>query len=375
MANNTMTLERNMTRVEFDAVVENTFKVLDASGMGQDKEKLAEDLLDRFAQKHGLTREEAIESLDRDPEPETEPELPTPEPPRKKRSMKEAAESIREMEAKGTYFYEAPEDAAKFDATIALNRDAGLPANLLVTGASGIGKTEGIKYGAERHGLAFHKIDCASINSEEKWLGHKEFDPKEGTKFVLSEFLKAVTGTDCTAGVVLLDELNRLHPRLHNILFPLLDGSKSVWVPELGITVHKHPDTIFVATANKGVGYTGTHKMDDALEGRFPMRMEKVFPSASEEVTILTKRTGLDARDAKMLVSIAGETRAKAANDDLPFAVSTRDLLWAAALVAAGMPIPQAADWTFVAYYDAAGGASSPRAMVKQIVQGKTVGK
>ena len=367
-------LPKNMTRAEFEALVNKTFETMQATGLPQTREQLSKDMLTRLAQRNGMTTEEAEKALDAATaaaEPEEEPKRAA----RKKTDLKEATKSMRELTSKGPHFYESAVDTAMFDTMVALNRAAGLNANLLVTGPSGSGKTEGVGYAAKRAGIPFYKIDCASVTTDDKWVGHKEFSPEKGTVYVLSEFLKAISATDCEPGLVLLDEVNRLHPTRMNILFPLLDGSRSIWVPELGITIEKHPDTIVMATANKGVGFTGTHKMDDALEGRFGFRMERDWPPVDQEVKVLTARTGIAEADAKTLVAIAGETRKKAKMDDLPFPTSTRDLLNAAALVAAGMTIAEACDWTFVKFYDEAGGATAPRIMVRQIVQGKAVGK
>lgn len=364
----------DMTRAEFDAVVEKTYDATQAAGLPQPREKLAADLAAKLAQGRGMTTEDFIASLDAGaaaaaaaPEEEKKP--------RRKVDVKEAAKSMRERTTKGPYFYESPEDTAQFDTIIALNRDAGLAANLLITGPSGSGKSEGVGHAAKRAGIPFYKIDCASITTADKWLGHKEFDPEKGTVYVLSEFLKALSATDCDPGLLLLDELNRLHPTLHNILFPILDGYHSIWVPELGITIEKHPDTIIMATANKGTGFTGTHKMDDALEGRFGYRMEREWPPAAQEGKILVERTGVSDSEASTLVTIAAESRKKAKTDDLPFPVSTRDLLNTAALVSAGMTIPAASEWTFVKFYEDASGPSAPRTMIRQIVQGKATGK
>jgi MoxR-like ATPase len=362
--------ENQMTRAEFEKMVDKAHETMKATGLPQTREQIAKDLLGRMAQRNGMSAEDFEKALDASA-PAAEPERPK----RSRKDIAEAAKSIREITSKGPYFYENPTDTAMFDTMIQLNRAAGLNANLLVTGPSGSGKSEGVGFAASRAGIPFYKIDCASVTTDDKWVGHKEFTPEKGTIYVLSEFLKAISATDCDPGLVLLDEINRLHPTRMNILFPLLDGSRSIWVPELGITIEKHPDTIIMATANKGVGFTGTHKMDDALEGRFGFRMERTWPPADEETKILVNRTGVDPADAKTLVQIAGETRKKAQTDDLPFPVSTRDLLNAAALVAAGMTVAEAADWTFVKFYDESGGATAPRIMVKQIVQGKSVGK
>lgn len=364
-------LSKSMTRADFEKLVEETLEIIVASGLPSPREKVYGDMLARFAELNGVTPEDAEKLLDG---PAAEPE-PEPEPaPVSKKTLTERTRALREVTSGAKFFYEPEKDRAFMDLFFALRQKAGLIANLLITGPSGAGKTEGVALAAERAGLPCYKVDCASITTPERWVGHKEID-SSGTHFVLSEHLKWVSAQDCQPGVVLYDELNRLHPMLHNILFPLLDGSQRIWVPDLGIHVDVHPETIFVATANIGTGFTGTHRLDDALLGRFLYRMERDFPNAPHEIEILVKRTGIDSAKAKTLVDIAQATRQKVKTGDLERPVSTRNLLATAALVAAGMSIPQAADYTFVTDYGEDGGAGSQRVMVKQIVAGKATGK
>jgi MoxR-like ATPase len=289
---------------------------------------------------------------------------------RKTRAEREAEEAAGSR----PYFWVKAEDKAFMRMWMNIRRGEGLVANLLVTGPTGAGKTEGMKEAAKENNLPLYKVDCASITTADKWVGHKEVDEK-GTHYVLSEHLRWVSADGCEPGIVLYDELTRLHPSLLNILIPLLDGSQSIWVPELGINVNVHPDTLFAATANIGAGYSGTYRLDDAIAGRFGYRIEQAFPPVPEEVKVLVSRTGIDDGKAKTLVDIAQQTRNKVASSDISFPISTRNLLDTANLVASGMSIVEAADYTFIRFYSEDGGASSERVMVRQIVAGKAGGK
>lgn len=251
-----------------------------------------------------------------------------------------------------------------------MRQSGNVVANVLFTGPTGCGKTTMIQEVGAEMGIPVHIVNCPSITTDEKWVGHKEF--RDGkTEYVLSELLRWISSPGWK--IVGFDELTRLHPTRHNLLFPMLDNQQNIWVPELDIHVEVK-DTIFWASANIGVNYTGTHRMDAALAGRFGYRLEIDFPEKAREIEILEQRTGIPRPLAVTLVDIAEMTRQRSRTGDLDEGVSTRNLLDAAILVAAGMPITEAAEYTFVKFYSEEGGASSQRVNVRQIVTGKAAG-
>lgn len=309
---------------------------------------------------------------------------PPPEPkkaaPRKKAEKVETVEEIQKK-VRGqvtpidrTYFWMSPENQAKGRTWIALRKQAQVVQHMLVVGPSGCGKTEGLKQLAADNNLPFYKVDCASITTPDKWVGHKEVNEK-GTFYVLSEHLRWLSGDGFEPGLLVYDEINRLHPTLLNLLIPILDGSQSIWVPDLGIYVKVHPDTIIAATANIGVGFSGTYGLDVALHDRFGAMMEQTFPPQDEESIVLSKKAGIDDATAKTLVNIATQARLKADNGELSKPVSTRALIDAAYWAATGMSITEACEATFVKKYSAEGKGSSERTVIRLIIQGMAGGK
>lgn len=296
----------------------------------------------------------------------------------------EAGEAVRQR-LKGAatkidpgYFYMTPQNIAIGKTWMALRRDMGVVMNMLVVGPSGCGKTEGLKRLAEEFQIPFYKVDCGSITTIDRWVGHKEIVAGPNgpeTKYVLSEFLQWISGDGFEPGLVDLDEINRLHPQLLNIVIPILDGSQSIWVPDLGVRVPVHPGTMIAATANLGVGYSGTHGMDIALHDRFGVVMEQTFPPIPEEVAILTRRTGLDDQRAQTLVTVATQARAKANQGEVSKFVSTRALIDWARWVTTGMSMTDAAEATIVKKFSEDGGSQSERAILRLIVQGVCAGK
>jgi MoxR-like ATPase len=251
------------------------------------------------------------------------------------------------------------------------------PHNFIANGfvVHNCGKSEGVMHAVERvnkaHGLSLRlfRMDCATVTDSQKWFGRREVD-KAGTRYEKSDFILAVERGD----VILLDELTRLHPTIHNGVMSLLDGSNSVHLSDLNVTVQRHPETVFIATANIGVQYGGTHRLDAAMRERFPYSIERPFPPADVEPAILASRSGCDMDATTRLVRVASKSRDLFSRGELRSPVSTRTLVYSALLVAAGMTEKESLRFTAEPMYDpdANGLASgeSERAKFRAIVQG-----
>lgn len=295
-----------------------------------------------------------------------------PEPPVKASKKKAERGAVTEIDR--DYFFIDPKNQAKSTTWMKLRREMNVVMNMLVVGPSGCGKTELLQRLGREFDIPVYKVDCASITTPDRWVGHKELvvtERGQETQYIKSMLLQWLAAENGFApGIVLFDEINRLRADLLNTLIPVLDGSQKIWVPDLGIYSEVHPDTMIAATANLGVGYSGTHAMDIALQDRFGVVMEATFPPADEEVRVLMRRTGVDEAKAKVLVNIATQARLKADSGELSKYVSTRGLIDAGFWTAAGMKIVDAADATFVKKFSADGRADSERAKVELIVSG-----
>ena len=275
-------------------------------------------------------------------------------------------------------WWDDPDQAAFLDHYILVRRALGpaFAGGLLITGPSGAGKSESVQHSIDRvnkaHGLDLRlfRMDCATVTDPQKWFGRREVDAS-GTRYEKSDFILAVERGD----VVQLDEVNRLHPTLHNGIMSLFDGSGAVHLSDLNVTVTRHPETVFIATANQGVQYGATHRMDAAMRERFPYTIERPFPPADVEPRILTSRTGCDLDGATNLVKVAAESRRQYAAGDLRSPVSTRTLVFAAYLVASGMTEKEALNLTAKPMFDpdanGIAGAESDRAKFAALVKGK----
>ncbi len=104
------TLDKDMTRAEFEALIDKTFDTMKATGLPQTREQLAKDMLSRLAQKNGISVEDAEAALDAASAPKEEEPA---SPPKRKKDLAEATKSLRAITSKGPYFYENPADPAQ----------------------------------------------------------------------------------------------------------------------------------------------------------------------------------------------------------------------------------------------------------------------
>lgn len=204
------------------------------------------------------------------------------------------------------------------------------PAKLMMVGPSGYGKTTIPELFAQAIGKKFYRMNCASIRDPEEWYGYRE--ARDGsTVFVKSELIKCMEEGNV---VVVLDELNRVEPWLHNTLFPLLDHAAKTTVHDQTFGVGS--GVIVVGTINTGNRYTGTFQMDEALLNRFDMILEVGPLPYEEEVEVLVKRTGVEQDEAQVIVKVANIMR------QTDVVCSTSTTLRIANMVCAGMDLRQA---------------------------------
>ena len=326
-------------------------------GFEEDDVRLAIGLM--IAQERGMSLEEAFV-----PPPPPEPEKP----------VSIDFKPIEKVIKAGTagYFFVPPETNAMLDWWIEMRRRFAIVGALMITGPSGIGKTELLINSGRERGLDVFVQHTASVTDPELWLGHKEID-ENGTRWVFSDFLKALQ----RPGFVIIDEINRVHSTVLSVILPILDGQQRVLVPgaegERGepVYVNVHPECLLSATANLGYGYTGTYQLDIAVMERFAYRIPIDWPAEDEEVKILTNRTGITKTEADRLVKIATKTREMAKREDISRGISTRSLIHWAMQVSTGMPIARASEYSVLGQYREEGGQESDLSKVKAVIEGR----
>jgi len=109
----------------------------------------------------------------------------------------------------------------------------------------------------------------------------KMTDGATTSEFVKSRFSEVIQ----QPGIVMLDEISRAVVTSNNLLFPCLDFRRELpmeYCFENTEPIKVHPQCVFIATANLGGQYTGTHKLDRALLDRF--MLIEIDPLSNKEV-------------------------------------------------------------------------------------------
>lgn len=245
------------------------------------------------------------------------------------------------------------------------------PANLLFLGPSGSGKTDGAQYLAEKVNLPFTKVDAASQSDPESWFGTREIVVEEGvsvTRYLPSAFCTAIQ----EAGVVFIDEINRVQDETRNVLLPLTDGTGRVTNPLTGEVIVRHPHAFVIMAGNRGLQFTGTSNIDPAFMTR-ALTHEFTYLDQAREAEIAVQETGVDDAVAAVFARFAHETRLKAANDPDFAPVSTREVIAASRLVAGGLSHDLAIKFVVLNGASGEGGSASMRQELQNIWNGVRV--
>ena len=157
--------------------------------------------------------------------------------------------------------------------------------NTLLLGPTGVGKTELVSNIAKDLGVPLTIFDMGTMTDPIMSLvGNHVIKMSDGattSEFVKSRFSEVIQ----QPGIVMLDEISRAVVTSNNLLFPCLDFRRELpmeYCFENTEPIKVHPQCVFIATANLGGQYTGTHKLDRALLDRF--MLIEIDPLSNKEV-------------------------------------------------------------------------------------------
>ncbi|WP_420006209.1 CbbQ/NirQ/NorQ/GpvN family protein [Arenibacterium sp. LLYu02] len=205
---------------------------------------------------------------------------------------------------------------------------------LLLKGPTGCGKTRFVEHMAARLGLPLHTVACHDDLSAADLIGRYLLKGGE-TVWVDGPLTRAVR----EGGICYLDEVVEARKDVTVVLHPLTDDRRRLVIDKTGEELVA-PDS-FMLVASYNPGYQNIlKKLKPSTRQRF-VSVGFDFPTSEVEVPVVIRESGLDEGRAKALVRLAGGIR-NLSGMDLEEGVSTRLLIYAATMIAKGMPVDRA---------------------------------
>lgn len=208
----------------------------------------------------------------------------------------------------------------------------GLP--LLLKGPTGCGKTRFVEHMAAKLGRPLYTVACHDDLSAADLIGRYLLRGGE-TEWVDGPLTRAVR----EGAICYLDEVVEARKDVTVVLHPLTDNRRALLIDRTGEELSAPPGFMLVASYNPG--YQNILKrLKPSTRQRF-LSIGFGFPDAATEIAVVTRESGLQESRVAPLVRLAGHVRALSGMD-LEEGVSTRLLIYAATLIAGGMPLEQA---------------------------------
>lgn len=208
----------------------------------------------------------------------------------------------------------------------------GLP--LLLKGPTGCGKTRFVEHMAARLGRPLYTVACHDDLSAADLIGRYLLRGGE-TDWVDGPLTRAVR----EGAICYLDEVVEARKDVTVVLHPLTDNRRRLLIDRTGEELAAPSGFMLVASYNPG--YQNILKrLKPSTRQRF-LSIGFGFPDPATETAVVSRESGLEENRTALLVRLAGHVRALSGMD-LEEGVSTRLLIYAATLIAGGMPLEQA---------------------------------
>lgn len=184
--------------------------------------------------------------------------------------------------------------------------------NVLIYGPTGPGKTTSVEAWAAERGLRMATISGnASMEPRQMFGG---FIPDGNGSYGWID--GPVTDVVRNGGVLLLDEVNFISPKIYTTIYPLTDGRRSITLLDhMGETIVAHKDVTIFATMNPD--YIGTTPLNFAFRNRFDMQIPWDYDDNVESKLV----------DSKALLLLVKQLRNEAAKGQYETPISTNMLM------------------------------------------------
>lgn len=186
--------------------------------------------------------------------------------------------------------------------------------NVLLEGEAGSGKTISVQSYASARGMRYFNIPSNAGIDPSQLIGRWIPNPNGQGGYIWQD--GAVTQLVRKGGVLLINEVNFLPPRISTVLFSLLDYRREIQLLDNGgETIVAHKDLLIVADMN--MGYKGTQELNSAFNDRFGIKLEFPYDRAIEHKII----------KSKALLTLADQLRDQYLKEEISRPISTRSLV------------------------------------------------
>lgn len=234
-------------------------------------------------------------------------------------------------------------------------------------GPKGCGKSSVAKELADAMGMEYYAFDMGQAFKPKKmFVGGLIIGDEGKTKAVRSEFFTAFTSDKPT--LIFLDELTRIPMVAANFLMTILDRQQSyIYDEDSGTRHNKGEQVLFVAAGNTGFAYVSTQRLDTAFEDRF-IKTQLEYLTQKEEAELIVKRIPQVApASAAQLTQVAALLRMAEQKETLSVALSTRQVLDAAAYLPMGYTLKEVVEEVILTNYVIAGEKVIARSLIQTL--------
>ncbi|WP_296660207.1 CbbQ/NirQ/NorQ/GpvN family protein [Paraburkholderia sp.] len=200
---------------------------------------------------------------------------------------------------------------------------------VLIKGPTGCGKTRFVAHMAARLGVPLFTVSCHDDLTAADLIG-RHLITAGSTVWVDGPLTQAVRA----GGICYLDEVVEARKDTTVVLHPLTDDRRILPIERTGEVLQAPPGFMLVVSYNPGYQHV-LKTLKPSTRQRF-VAMTFDFPRPEVEAPVVVNESGVASGMAERLVGLASSIR-RLAGVDLDEAVSTRLLVYAAKLIAAGM--------------------------------------
>ena len=182
--------------------------------------------------------------------------------------------------------------------------------SVAIKGPTGSGKTSAVYAWAAQEGIPIYSVPCNGAADPSTLFG--SYVPDEDGGFKWSD--GPVTKLARYGGILLLNEVNFLPPKVAATLFKLLDKRRSISLVEHDEVIDAHSELMVVADYNEG--YAGTRALNKGFLNRFALKLNFDYDKNIEESLVYSKT----------LLVIAGLLRTAFNNGEIETPIATNML-------------------------------------------------